>query len=82
MMATLCGKKGDYEGYAAILPHNSDYIWQKSQEKRHEKWISHMQDAMPKASIMFEFEAWRLPGEHGIIQLLRNAGYTVEQMKP
>ena len=41
-----------------------------------------MQDALPKASIMFEFEAWRLPGEHGIIQLLRNAGYTVEQMKP
>ncbi len=82
MMATLCGKKGDYEGYAALLPHDSDYIWQKSQEKRHEKWISHMQDAMPKASIMFEFEAWRLPGEHGIIQLLRNAGYTVEQMKP
>ena len=82
MMATLCGKKGDYEGYAAMLPHDSDYIWQKSQEKRHEKWISHMQDAMPKASIMFEFEAWRLPGEHGIIQLLRNAGYTVEQMKP
>jgi len=81
-MATLFGQKGDYDGYAATLPHDSDDIWQKSQEKRHEKWISHMLYAMPKASIMFEFEAWRLPGEHGIIQLLRDAGYTVEQMKP
>lgn len=81
-MATLCGQKGDYDGYAAILPHDSNSIWQKSQKKRHEKWILHMQYAMPKASIMFEFKAWRLPGEHGIIQLLRDAGYTVEQMKP
>jgi uncharacterized protein YbaP (TraB family) len=81
-MATLFGQKGDYDGYAATLPHDSDDIWQKSQEKRHEKWISHMLYAMPKASIMFEFEAWRLPGEHGIIQLLRDAGYIVEQMKP
>lgn len=40
-----------------------------------------MKDAMQKAPTMFVFGAGHLIGEHGVIQLLRGAGYTVEQVK-
>ena len=79
--ATLCWQTGDYDGYEAMRPHVSDPIWQKSQEKRHEKWISNMQYAMQQAPVMFDFMAWHLTGERGIVQLLRDEGYKVKLMK-
>ena len=48
---------------------------------RNVKWVPKMQEAMKKAPTMFVFGAGHLLGEYGIIQLLRNAGYKVEQVK-
>ena len=66
---------------------NMDF-WKKSLasnpalfQKRNEKWLPRMKDAMQKAPTMFVFGAGHLIGEHGVIQLLRGAGYTVEQVK-
>lgn len=72
----------DYKSFA-----NMDF-WKKSVasnpvlfQKRNEKWLPRMKDAMQKAPTMFVFGAGHLIGKHGVIQLLRDAGYTVEQMK-
>ena len=48
---------------------------------RNEKWLPKMLSAMKKAPTMFAFGAGHLLGDEGIIQLLRNAGYKVEQVK-
>ena len=46
-----------------------------------EKWLPKMLSAMKKAPTMFAFGAGHLLGDDGIIKLLRNAGYRVEQVK-
>ncbi len=48
---------------------------------RNGKWLPKMQSAMKKAPTMFVFGAGHLLGDEGIIHLLRNAGYMVEQVK-
>lgn len=48
---------------------------------RNVKWVPKMQEAMKKAPTMFVFGAGHLIGESGIIQLLSNAGYKIEQVK-
>ena len=48
---------------------------------RNEKWLPKMQSAMKITSTMFTFGAGLLIGHDGIIQLLRKAGYKVEQVK-
>jgi len=48
---------------------------------RNEKWLPKMQSAMKKTPTMFVFGAGHLLGDEGIIHLLRNAGYKVEQVK-
>ena len=72
----------DYENFAS-MPY-----WQKTVKdspsvfkERNEKWIPKMQKAMQKAPVMFNFGAGHLIGDYGIIQLLQNAGYNVEQVE-
>lgn len=72
----------DYKSFSAM-----DY-WQtiiKSNplmlKERNEKWLPKMLSAMKKAPTMFAFGAGHLLGDDGIIKLLRNAGYRVEQVK-
>ena len=72
----------DYENFAS-MPY-----WQKTVKdspsvfkERNEKWIPKMQKAMQKAPVMFNFGAGHLIGDYGIIQLLRNVGYNVEQVE-
>lgn len=48
---------------------------------RNAKWVEAMPAMMGEAPTFFAFGAAHLPGEKGVIQLLRNAGYTVEGMK-
>lgn len=50
-------------------------------DARNEKWIERMTDKMDQQSIFFAFGAGHLPGQKGVIELLRNAGYTVEPLK-
>ena len=71
---------GDYEGFAStqltsVHQHTAMF------EKRNAKWLPRMQVAMSEKPTMFVFGAGHLIGEQGVIQLLRTAGYEVEQIK-
>jgi len=71
---------GDFERFsntqlASVHQHTAIF------EKRNAKWLPRMQSAMREQPTMFVFGAGHLIGEHGIIQLLRTAGYEVEQIK-
>lgn len=48
---------------------------------RNKKWIPAMEVAMKKQRILFAVGAAHLPGENGVIHLLRKAGYTLRPMK-
>jgi uncharacterized protein YbaP (TraB family) len=47
-------------------------------DDRNERWIPILQKEFKKNSLFIAVGAGHLPGEKGVIQLLRNAGYTVE----
>lgn len=71
---------GDYEGFASTQltsVHQHTAIF----EKRNAKWLPRMQVAMSEKPTMLVFGAGHLIGEQGVIQLLRTAGYEVEQIK-
>lgn len=44
---------------------------------RNRKWVEKLKELMPQQSIMVCVGAGHLPGEKGLVNLLRNAGYTV-----
>lgn len=74
-------KKGDYYGF------DTDSVWLSQVDKapdlfrkRNEKWLPKITDAMSKAPTMFVFGAGHLIGPYGIVNLLREAGYKVEQI--
>jgi uncharacterized protein YbaP (TraB family) len=49
--------------------------------KRNRKWIPVMESAMQEGPTFFAVGAGHLPGENGVIRLLRNAGYTAKPIK-
>ena len=82
VLSAQCWREGDYETFA-----NSSF-WLSEVEKqpalfqlRNEKWLPKLLAAMSEAPTMFVFGAGHLIGTYGMLQLLRNAGYTVEQIK-
>ena len=75
-------RQADFENFAAMRYFKSAVnIAPNIFKDRNVKWLPKMQEAMRKAPTMFCFGAGHLIGEHGIIQLLNDAGYTVEQVK-
>jgi len=46
--------------------------------KRNETWIKKLQDILPNGSFVVAVGAGHLPGDRGVINLLRKAGYKVE----
>lgn len=75
-------RAGDYESFA-----NSSF-WLSEVDKqpaffklRNERWLPKLQAAMGEAPTMFVFGAGHLIGAYGILQLLRDVGYNVEQVK-
>lgn len=50
-------------------------------DDRNKKWIERMEERMEQQPVFFAVGAGHLPGENGIIQLLRTNGYTVEPVK-
>ncbi|HRO43287.1 MAG TPA: TraB/GumN family protein [Flavipsychrobacter sp.] len=50
-------------------------------DERNKKWIERMEGKMEQKPIFFAVGAGHLPGENGIIQLLRNNGYEVVPVK-
>ena len=81
-LSAQCWRVGDYDSFA------TSSFWLSEVEKqpaffqlRNEKWLPKLQAAMSEAPTMFVFGAGHLIGTYGMLQLLRNAGYTVEQVK-
>ena len=75
-------KNADYASFAAMPFMIAEVDKQPALFKqRNEKWLPKLQAAMNEAPSMFVFGAGHLIGDYGILQLLRNAGYNVEQIK-
>lgn len=71
--------KQDVEGLAKLVT-ESDGIGQSAEElvfNRNRNWIPVMENYMKSQSCFFAVGAGHLGGEQGVIQLLKNAGYTV-----
>jgi uncharacterized protein YbaP (TraB family) len=49
--------------------------------KRNENWVKKMNDLMPGNSFVFAVGAGHLPGQKGVINLLRKMGYKVDPVK-
>lgn len=49
--------------------------------KRNETWVKKLSETFPKGSYVVAVGAGHLPGERGVINLLKKAGYTVEPVK-
>jgi len=49
--------------------------------KRNEDWVKKLSELMPNGSLVVAVGAGHLPGKRGVIELLRNAGYTVEPVR-
>ena len=74
-------KDGDYDSYASSPFMITEVNKQPAIFKqRNEKWLPKIQTATSKAPTLFVFGAGHLIGDYGILQLLRNAGYDVEQI--
>jgi uncharacterized protein YbaP (TraB family) len=71
--------KQDLEGLLEIMLEDSepgeldDILY-----NRNRNWIVQMKDIMPQAPTMFVVGAGHLPGELGVLNLLKEEGYTVE----
>ena len=75
-------KEGDYDSFASSAYWIAQIDKQPDLFKnRNERWLPKLQAAMNEAPTMFVFGAGHLIGDYGILQLLRNAGYNVEQIK-
>jgi uncharacterized protein YbaP (TraB family) len=49
--------------------------------KRNRNWVAKLKELMPQKSLLVAVGAGHLPGEKGVINLLRKAGYTVTPME-
>ena len=77
----------------AYKSQNLDMLWKVFQEQmtgyeydaivkvRNLNWEKQMKELLPKQSTLFVVGAGHLPGESGMINLLRKAGYKVKPMK-
>ena len=72
-------KKGDYQGFES---HTKETVEKESiiLAERNKKWLPIMKEAMKEKPTIFVFGALHLIGADGIVCLLRDAGYTVEQI--
>ena len=49
--------------------------------KRNRNWVTKLKDLMPQKSLLVAVGAGHLPGEKGVINLLRKAGYTITPLE-
>ena len=59
----------------------TDYQYDTMVKVRNLNWESRMKELLPKQSTLFVVGAGHLPGEYGMINLLRKAGYKVTPVK-
>lgn len=71
MLDSLLNKQNDETGASLdVLLYN-----------RNKNWVAQMEKLMPKESLFMAVGAGHLPGKQGVLQLLRNEGYTVKPIK-
>lgn len=72
---------GDYENFERlVLPEveaNPGFM-----AERNKKWMPIIIEAVKEMPTLFVFGAGHLAGPEGVVRMLRDAGYTVEQLKP
>lgn len=80
---SLLYRKRDLNGLSAMMQASPDMagleevlLWD-----RNRKWIPIMEKAMSSGPVLFAVGAGHLPGEQGVIGLLRKAGYRVEPVE-
>lgn len=56
----------------------TDYVYNEMLTKRNHKWINEMPEMMQTESVFFAVGAAHLGGNHGILKLLKEKGYTVK----
>ena len=76
-------RKRDLNGLGAMIQSSPDMagmedvlLWD-----RNKRWIPAMEKAMSSGPVLFAVGAGHLPGEEGVIRLLRKAGYRVEPVE-
>jgi uncharacterized protein YbaP (TraB family) len=76
-------RKRDLDGLGAMIQSSPDMagmedvmLWD-----RNKRWIPTMEKAMSSSPVLFAVGAGHLPGEEGVIRLLRKAGYRVEPVE-
>ena len=67
----------EMEGSCSSTPEEQDRLIYN----RNANWIKAMPGIMADKSTLFVVGAGHLPGDRGVLQLLRNAGYSVEGVK-
>ena len=81
-LQTMCNywTAGDYEGFERFIqPENeaSPAIY----AERNKKWLPTITEAIEQMPTLFVFGAGHLTGPDGVVRMLRDAGYKVEQFK-
>ena len=73
---------GDYEGFTKLCD-ETDFVEKSPQllKARNEKWLPKIKEAMKAYPTIFAFGAGHLVGPSGVVQMLRDAGYKVKQIK-
>ena len=73
---------GDYEGFTKFCD-ETEFVEKSPQllKARNEKWLPKIKEAMKESPTMFAFGAGHLVGPSGVVQMLRDAGYKVKQVK-
>ncbi|MDE6091291.1 MAG: TraB/GumN family protein [Duncaniella sp.] len=76
---------GDLDAMLAIMEDpelGSDGEWtERMLNKRNANWLRIMAGLLPTASVLIAVGAGHLPGDKGLINLLRNEGYTVKPVE-
>ncbi|MBP3298681.1 MAG: TraB/GumN family protein [Muribaculaceae bacterium] len=75
-------RKGDLQGMLQMMDEETDSAVDLDRLlfSRNRAWIKRMAEQLPSGAYMYVVGAGHLPGEQGVIELLRKAGYTVTPM--
>lgn len=75
-------RKGDLDGLLKLMVEEEDSheMLDKMIFERNRNWVKVMAGQLPEGGYMYVVGAGHLPGDQGLIELLRKAGYTVSPM--
>ena len=77
-------KKQDINGLQEMMHSQEDDLMEYEDlllNTRNKNWIPIMEEDMAKGTTLFAVGAGHLPGEEGVLNLLKNAGYKVKALK-